>query len=74
VLDIPTTPVEISAGVFVNPATLIAALDKYGAIYLALESATGTSVSAENNLTINLAELYNLINTNTNSMGAAPTK
>ncbi|MBU0973924.1 MAG: hypothetical protein KKC20_25015, partial [Proteobacteria bacterium] len=74
VLDIPTTPVEISAGVFVNPATLIAALDKYGSIYLALESSTGTSVSQENNLTINLAELYNLINSNTNTVSATPTK
>jgi len=73
VLDIPTTPVEISAGVFVNPATLIAALDKYGSIYLALESSTGTSVAADNNLTINLAELYNLINTSANT-SATPTK
>ncbi|MBU0973919.1 MAG: hypothetical protein KKC20_24990 [Proteobacteria bacterium] len=74
VLDIPTTPVEISAGVFVNPATLIAALDKYGSIYLALESSTGTSVSQENNLTINLAELYHLINSKTNTVSATPTK
>lgn len=62
VLDVPTLPTEITPGVFVNPATLIASLNEYGQIYLALESASGGSVSPENNLTLNLAELYNMIN------------
>lgn len=62
VLDVPTTPVEIAPGVKVNPVTLIAALNDYGKIYLALESSTGTSVSTDENLTLNLAEFYNLIN------------
>lgn len=62
VLDVPTTPVEITPGVFVNPATLIAALDNYGSIYLALEPANGLTIDQTNNLTLNLAELYNTIN------------
>jgi Flp pilus assembly protein CpaB len=65
VLDVPTTSIEIAPGVFVNPATLIATLNDYGKIYLALEPSTGLTVSAENNVTINLADLYNLINEST---------
>jgi Flp pilus assembly protein CpaB len=71
VLDVPTTPIEITPGVFVNPATLIATLNQYGYLYLALEGSTGISVSPENNLTINLAELYNLINATTTGSDAA---
>lgn len=73
VLDVPTTPIEISPGVYVNAATLIATLNEYGIIYLALESSavsTETAVIAENNLTINLAELYNLINEQSAIKGA----
>lgn len=62
VLDVPTASLEIAPGVFVNPATLIATLNDYGKIYLALEPVNGLTVSPENNVTINLAELYNLIN------------
>jgi Flp pilus assembly protein CpaB len=65
VLDVPTTPIMISEGVYVNAATLIATLNEYGSIYLVLESSTvsaETVAIAENNLTINLAELYSLIN------------
>lgn len=65
VLDVPTTPVEVAPGEFVNPATLIAALDSYGSIYLALESVNGLTVGQENNLTLNLADLYNTINEST---------
>ena len=62
VLDVPTAPVEIAPGVKVNPVTLIAALNDYGKIYLALESSTGSTVSSDDNLTLNLAEFYNQIN------------
>jgi len=62
VLDVPTAPVEIAPGVKVNPVTLIAALNDYGKIYLALESSTGNSVTSDENLTLNLAEFYNQIN------------
>ena len=65
VLDVPTTSLEITPGVFVNPATLIATLNNYGKIYLALEPSSGLTVSPENNVTINLADLYNLINEST---------
>jgi len=64
VLDVPDTNIEIAHGYFVNPATLIAALDKYGSIYLALESSSLSTPesSTSANLTINLADLYNTIN------------
>jgi Flp pilus assembly protein CpaB len=67
VLDVPNTKVEIAPGYFVNPATLIAALDKYGSIYLALESSSISTPNASSGaeLTINLADLYNTINKNT---------
>jgi Flp pilus assembly protein CpaB len=73
VLDVPNTKVEIAPGYYVNPATLIAALDKYGSIYLALESSSEstTNDSSGADLTINLADLYNTINQNAET---TPTK
>jgi len=62
VLDVPTTLVEIAPGVKVNPVTLIAALNDYGKIYLALEPSTGNSVTSDENPTLNLAEFYNQMN------------
>lgn len=62
VLDVPTTPMEVAPGVFVNPATLIAALDRYGGVYLALEPADGLQVAEKDILTLNLAGLYQSIN------------
>lgn len=72
VLDVPNTAVEITPGYKVNPATLIAALDKYGSIYLALESSAAVEATpgGSANLTINLAELYKIINEST---GLEPT-
>ena len=60
VLDIPTQPVELAPGLFVNPATLIAALDEYGKIHLALEPADGLAIDQV--LTLNLGGLYTTIN------------
>jgi len=75
VLDVPNAVVEIAPGYKVNPATLIAALDKYGSIYLALESSAPVEATPDGsaNLTINLAELYQTINQST-GLEATPTK
>ena len=42
VLDVPHSLMEIMPGVQINVATLLAALDKFGAMTLALEPAEGT--------------------------------
>jgi Flp pilus assembly protein CpaB len=60
VLDVPTTPVEIVPGLSVNPATLLAALDEYGKLHLALEPADGLELAEV--LTLNLGELYESLN------------
>jgi len=69
VLDVPTTPMEVAPGVFVNPATLIAALDQFGVVYLALEPSDGLVVSESDILTLNLASLYQSINGNNQAGG-----
>jgi len=74
VLDVPTTPMEVAPGVFVNPATLIAALDQFGVVYLALEPSGGLVVAEKDILTLNLASLYQSINGNNQvSVAATPT-
>ena len=60
VLDVPSAPVELVAGMKVNPATLIVALSKYGSLYLTLEPAGG--FQEQNILTLNLADLYDALN------------
>jgi len=60
VLDVPTTPVEIAPGLFVNPATLLAALNEYGKLHLALEPADGLGQTEI--VTLNLGELYEVLN------------
>ena len=60
VLDVPTTPVEVTPGLLVNPATLLAALDEYGKLHLALEPADGLQV--EQVITLNLGDLYQSMN------------
>jgi len=56
VLDVPTAPVEIAPGMMVNPATLLAALNQYGSLHLALEPTSG--LQTETILTLNLGDLY----------------
>lgn len=74
VLDVPTTPVEIAPGVMVNPATLIAALDRFGGVYLALEPSGGLAVEGSDILTLNLASLYKtIIGNNEGAPAATPT-
>ncbi|MGD0575244.1 MAG: RcpC/CpaB family pilus assembly protein [Anaerolineales bacterium] len=60
VLDVPAAPVQLLPGLEVNPPSLLAALDKYGTIVLALEPASG--LKGGQVLTLNLADLYNAMN------------
>jgi Flp pilus assembly protein CpaB len=60
VVDVPTELVEIAPGLKVNPATLLAALDEYGKLHLALEPSDG--LKAGNVLTLNLGDLYESMN------------
>ncbi len=60
VLDVPEAPVQLVPGFMVNPPSLLAALDKYGAIDLALEPASGSKCGQI--LTLNLADLYDAMN------------
>ena len=63
VLDVPVSEVEIKPGLSVNPAALLAALNEYGKLYLALEPAGGLQLGDGNAfLTLNLGELYNTLN------------
>jgi hypothetical protein len=61
VLDVPTSPVEIAPGMFINPATLLAALDEYGKLHLALEPSAGLQTEG-GIITLNLGELYEALN------------
>jgi Flp pilus assembly protein CpaB len=61
VLDVPTSPVEIAPGMFINPATLLAALDEYGKLHLALEPSEGLQTEG-GIITLNLGELYEALN------------
>jgi Flp pilus assembly protein CpaB len=60
VLAVPTAPVEIAPGMFLNPATLLAALNEYGTLHLALEPTNG--IENNNIITLNLGELYEALN------------
>jgi len=62
VLDVPTGLVEVTPGFKVDPATLLAALDQYGIIHLALEPNSGLALDVADVITLNLGELYNEIN------------
>lgn len=61
VLDVPTAPLEVAPGVYVNPATLIAVLDRFGGVYLVLEPADGLQLARADILTLNLAGWYQSI-------------
>jgi hypothetical protein len=60
VLDVPTNSVEVVPGLRANPASLLAALNKYGALHLALEPAAGLQNS--DIVTLNLGDLYESLN------------
>ena len=63
VLDVPLQPVELKPGLRVNPATLLAALNEYGKLHLAIEPAGGLQVG--DILTLNLGEMYQALNKET---------
>ena len=62
VLDVPTGLVEVTPGFKVDPATLLAALDQYGIIHLALEPTSGLELDVADVINLNLGELYNEMN------------
>ena len=62
VLDVPTTEVEVTPGFKVDPPTLLAALDQYGIIHLALEPVGGLNLDVSDVVTLNLGELYEEMN------------
>jgi len=62
VLDVPTQQIEVTPGLKVDPPTLLAALDKYGSIHLALQSSKGLNLDVSDILTLNLGELYEEMN------------
>lgn len=57
VLDVPTDLVEVTPGVQVNVATLLAALNQYGSLTLALEPSGGLVLSSDVR-TLNIGGLY----------------
>lgn len=62
VLDVPTQQVEVTPGLKVDPPTLLAALDQYGLIHLALEPVGGVNLDVSDVVTLNLGELYEEMN------------
>ena len=64
VLDVPTTKIEVVPGLWADPASLLAALDQYGSIHLALEPASGLSLKSADLVTLNLGDLYEVLNDN----------
>jgi Flp pilus assembly protein CpaB len=62
VVQVPTTAVEVTPGFKVDPPTLLAALDQYGLIHLALEPASGVNLDVSDVVTLNLGELYEEMN------------
>ncbi len=62
VLDVPTQLVEVTPGFKTDAATLLAALDQYGLIHLALEPSSGLGLDVSDILTLNLGVLYQEMN------------
>jgi len=54
--------VEVTPGFKVDPPTLLAALDQYGLIHLALEPVSGVNLDVSDVVTLNLGELYEEMN------------
>jgi Flp pilus assembly protein CpaB len=62
VLDVPTSKVEVVPGLWADPASLLAALDQYGSLHLALEPAGGLALKSNDLVTLNLGDLYTGLN------------
>lgn len=64
VLDVPTTKIEVVPGLWTDAASLLAALDQYGSVHLALEPDGGLNLKASDLVTLNLGDLYEVLNDN----------
>lgn len=64
VLDVPTTKIEVVPGLWTDAASLLAALDQFGSVHLALEPAGGLNLKASDLVTLNLGDLYEVLNDN----------
>lgn len=64
VLDVPTTKIEVAPGLWTDAVSLLAALDQYGSIHLALEPAGGLKIQSGDLVTLNLGDLYEVLNDN----------
>jgi len=64
VLDVPTTKIEVVPGLWTDAASLLAALDQYGSVHLALEPAGGLNLKSGDLVTLNLGDLYEVLNDN----------
>jgi hypothetical protein len=64
VLDLPTTKIEVAPGLWTDAVSLLAALDQYGSIHLALEPAGGLKIQSGDLVTLNLGDLYEVLNDN----------
>ena len=60
VLDVPTGIVQVAPGLRADPVALLAALNQYGSLHLALEPAAG--LQPDDVVTLNLGDLYELLN------------
>ncbi len=67
VLDVPTAVVEVVPGLRADPASLLAALNDFGALHLALEPAGGLQTG--DLVTLNLGDLYNSLNDDRSNEG-----
>jgi Flp pilus assembly protein CpaB len=64
VLDVPTTKIEVVPGLWTDAASLLAGLDQYGSVHLALEPAGGLNLKSSDLVTLNLGDLYEVLNDN----------
>lgn len=64
VLDVPTIRIEVAPGLWTDAVSLLAALDQYGTIHLALEPAGGLNIQSNDVVTLNLGDLYEVLNDN----------
>ena len=60
VLDVPTGIVQVAPGLRADPVALLAALNQYGSLHLALEPAAG--LQPGDVVTLNLGDLYESLN------------
>jgi hypothetical protein len=69
VVDVPTDLIEVTPGVQVNVATLLASLNQFGNLTLALEPADGLKLSGDIK-TLNIGALYQSMQEESNPVAA----